>query len=193
MTTRTNMTRRLPSKALLLAFVAFLTSPAVSVAQDHIMEVSVEGGKVKYKTRKGKNSNGYIFINGDEVVQWVCKDKDACDSMTINLGASGLVCTNNGQPGAPGPLAANPVTCNVDSGTINSTCQKSPVGTQCSLYTTTVYHAGDKSVTDDPEFIVDDSGLKFKTRLGLGALVFFGAVGGGIFLGRRWGKAAQTS
>jgi hypothetical protein len=186
------MTRRLPSKALLLAFVAFLTSPAVSVAQDHIMEVSVEGGKVKYKTRKGKNSNGYIFINGDEVVQWVCKDKDACDSMTINLGASGLVCTNNGQPGAPGPLAANPVTCNVDSGTINSTCQKSPVGRQCSLYTTTVYHAGDQPVTDDPEFIVDDSQRPNLRIRGFALLALVLGLGGGIVLGRRWGKARTS-
>jgi hypothetical protein len=192
MTARTNMMTELRSKALWFAFVVLVTCPAVSVAQDHIIEVSVQNGCIHYKHNKGKGVDGFVLINGDDIVQWSCKNGDGCDKMTINLGNTGFKCSNT-DPSTypPGPLATSSVTCYVEKNTIMDSCQKSAIGKTCSVYTTTVYYGNNAPITDDPEFIVDDNGSNLKTGA-LGALAVLVLVGAGIAI-RRWFGKARTS
>src|SRR5205085_3155438 len=93
-----------------------------------------------------------------------------------------LRCTN--KTGAPSSTPSSSVTCDVDSSTVVSPCQKSAVGTQCSVYTTTVYRSGKPPITDDPEFIVDNSQATYALAISLGILGLL-VVG---YVAYRWGK-----
>jgi hypothetical protein len=168
----------LRSKTLLFAFVAFVTSPAVSVAQSQVIEIYTSGNQFFYNQLKGVGVKGYILVQHGDFVQWQCRSGDAlCKQLLISFPNSPC------QSSVLGP--APQVFC---KGVNPSNSLYIPYNTQvCDDMGNPI------KLMEDPEFIVDDSGLRFNARLGVGGgLAVLALLGGGFFLGRRWGKAQSS-
>lgn len=166
------------SKALFFGFVTLLAGPAVSVAQDHIIEVSTDGNKFFYKHQKGLGAKGNVVIQSGYSVQWHCKNGDKlCKELLISFPNTSNPCGSS----ALGP--ASLVTCdNIDP----SIFPNIPYATQvCDD------QGHPLALMEDPEFIVDGGGGYKRTSV-LVLLALLLGLAGGIFGGRWFGKARTS-
>jgi hypothetical protein len=184
MTKRRNMTMRLGSKAIWFVFAAFMSCSVVQ-GRDHEMEIYTNTNQFNYNHTKGKEVNGFVFVKDNHSVQWSCRQSDPrCDQVRIAF--------SNGNPcgsSSLGPTAT--ATCDQISVQNAVPCVKGGKNKLCFPYTTTVYYRGQvQNLTDDPEFIVDDSKLLILNlpTIGVFSVIELFALGAAFFVGYRRAK-----